>query len=221
MISVIQKLGTRLLTPLRFVGVCLLTVVLLVGDSYAQADATYPLEPVDTSSPRATLTSFLDEIEDTSRLFRDEYWDAPSFEVYTRIINKLARILRTMDLSQIAPSARIEVGHEAATLLYEILARIELPPMDVIPNATNFENTEGPAKWTIPHTDITIARITEGTRKGEFLFSAATVQRVHEFYQRTQELPYLREVPIEDTARLRRLHGGWWVAMATIERLPA
>ena len=222
MISVIQKLGTRLLTPLQFVGTCLLiTAVLLVGTGYAQAAATRPLEPVDTSSPRATLTSFLDEIEGLWRLFRDDYWDAPSYEVYTRIINKAAKVLRTMDLSEVAPSARIEVGHEAATLLYETLARIELPPREEIPDSADFRYAEGPAKWTIPHTDITIARVTEGTRKGEFLFSAATVERVHEFYQRTQALPYLREVPIEDTARLRRLHGGWWVAMATIERLPA
>jgi MscS family membrane protein len=120
----------------------------------------------------------------------------------------------------VAPSARVEVGHQAATLLWETLARIELPPQDEIPDASAFDGIDGAAKWTIPHTDITIARVTEGTRKGEFLFSPGTIDRVQEFYERTRELPYLRDVPIEDTARLRQLHGGWWVAMSSIERLP-
>lgn len=100
------------------------------------------------------------------------------------------------------------------------MVRIELPPVEEIPDVADFEQTEGPAKWTIPHTDITIARVIEGTRKGEFLFSTATVERVREFYQRTRALPYPRDVPLENSAGLRQLHPGWWVAMSTIERLP-
>jgi MscS family membrane protein len=92
--------------------------------------------------------------------------------------------------------------------------------VDEIPDAAAFEDTEGPAQWMIPHTDITIARVTEGARKGEFLFSPGTIERVNEFYQRTRALPYRRDVPIEDTARLRQLHPGWWLSMATIESLP-
>jgi MscS family membrane protein len=210
----------RLSSSLRLLGQCLLCAVLLSGSCHAQADAEHPLEPVDTSSPHATLTSFITEMEGVWRLFRDEYWDAPTYEIYQDIISRAGRILRTLDLSEVAPSARIEVGHQAATLLYETLARIDLPPMEAIPDAAAFKDTEGPAKWTIPHTDITIVRVTEGTRKGEFLFSPGTVERMQEFYERTRALPYQREVPIENTAGLRQLHGGWWVSMATIERLP-
>jgi len=101
-----------------------------------------------------------------------------------------------------------------------MLGRIELPPMEEIPDSSAFEHTEGPARWTIPHTDITIARVTEGTRKGGFLFSPATIERVLEFYQRTRALPYKRDVPVENTTRVRQLHPGWWVSMATIESLP-
>jgi MscS family membrane protein len=166
------------------------------------------------------LNSFLVEIESAWRVFRDQYWDTPSYEIYLDIINGAGRVMRTLDLSEVAPSARIEVGYEAFTLLYETLARIELPPMEEIPDASAFENAEGPAKWTIPHTAIIIARVTEGARKGEFLFSPATIERVHEFYQRTRALPYKRDVPVENTARVRQLHPGWWVSMATVDSLP-
>ncbi len=212
---------TRIPPPsFRFICQYLLSAVLLFGGGYAKADLGYPLEPVDTSSPRATLTSFFAEMEGVWGVFRDEYWDTPDHDIYLDIIHRAGRSLRALDLSEVAPSARIEVGYEAITLLYETLARIELPPMGEIPDASVFEHTEGPAKWTIPHTDITIARVTEGTRKGEFLFSPATIERVQEFYQRTRALPYKRDVPLENTVRVRQLHPGWWVSMATIESLP-
>jgi MscS family membrane protein len=154
------------------------------------------------------------------RLYRDQYWHSPTHELNARISSLAARALRTLDLSQIAPSARIEAGYDAATFLYETLSRIELPPMDEIPDATAFEHSQGPAQWTIPHTDITIARVTEGPRKGEFLFSAATVERAQEFYLKTQGLPYGRDVPIENSDKLRQVLPGWWISMATVDRLP-
>ena len=199
---------------------CLLGALLLVSSCYTNADARYPLEPVDTSSPRATMTGFLGELDDVWEMFRDEYWDSPGYELSKGIENRAGRILRVLDLSGVAPSIRIEVGYEAATLLYEILSRIELPPIDAIPDASGFGDPEGHAQWTIPHTDITIARVTEGARKGEFLFSTATVERVREFYERIHSLPYQRDVPIEDTVRLRQRLPGWWVSMATIDSLP-
>ena len=85
---------------------------------------------MDTSSPRATLTGFLAELDELFRLIRDRYWDSPSYDGYLDIAARAGRVLRTMDLGEVAPSARIEVGYEAATLLYETLARIELPPLE-------------------------------------------------------------------------------------------
>ena len=211
----------RHLTSLRFPFKLAFMAALIMGAGPTHAGSEHPLEPVDTSSPRATLTSFITEMEDVWLVFRDSYWDAPDYAAYQYLMGRAARILRTLDLSEVAPSARIEVGHQGAMLLWEILTRIELPPLYEIPDATAYVGTDGPAKWTIPHTDITIARITDGTRKGEFLFSAGTVDRLEEFYERIRELPYTRDVPIEDTAGLRQLHGGWWVAMSSIERLPA
>ena len=217
----IQIMNSRSSSALQFVGQCLLVVILLCGTGYAKADTGHPLEPVDTSSPRATLTGFLAELDALMQVFKGEHWDAASYKSYQDIVSRAGRVLRALDLSEVAPSARIEVGHQSAVLLYETLARIELPPVDEIPDAAAFGDTGEAAQWTIPHTDITIARMSEGTRQGEFLFSAATIERVDEFYQRVRTLSYRRDMPIEDTTRLRQLHGGWWVSMATIDNLPA
>ena len=179
-----------------------------------------PLEPVDTSSPRATLTGFLTELDQVWALFRDEYWNAPGKELETEIFLGAARVLRTLDLSEFPPSTRIEEGYDAGTFLYETLSRIELPPAGEIPDADYFAGTEDPAEWTVPHTDITIARINEGPRKGEFLFNVATVNRAHEFFRKTQPLPYVRDVPVENTQQIRQVIPGWWFSTASIYELP-
>jgi MscS family membrane protein len=199
---------------------CLLMLSLPLLLQPVLAEGRHPLEPVDTKSPRATLTGFLANVDAAWKIFRDVYWHSPSSELNDRIFSVAADALRALDLSEVAPSARIEFGYDAATYLYETLSRIELPPVGEIPDVTFYAGTDGPAHWTIPHTDITISRVTEGPRKGEFLFNAATVERSEEFYLKTRSLPYTREVPIENSNQLRQLVPGWWVSMATIERLP-
>jgi MscS family membrane protein len=208
-------------TPGRLL-IFIFLAALFTGQGHAAAgDERHPLEPLDTSSPRATLSSFLANVDEVWQIYRERYWHSPSAELEAHIFRIAARALRTLDLSEVAPSARTEVGYDTGTFLYETLNRIELPPLGEIPDAAFFADTEGPAKWTIPHTDITIARVTEGPRKGEFLFSAATVDRAREFYLKTRHLPYRRDVPIENSDKLRQVLPGSWIPMADIDRLPA
>jgi MscS family membrane protein len=206
-------------------GPCPVLLAWLIGlalclPQVAGAGTPHPLEPVDTSSPRATLTGFLGEMDEIWTALRDRYWESPSKQAKTEIFGGAARVLRTLDLSGYAPSTRIEVGYDAGTFLYETLSRLELPPADEIPDAGFFESMEGPAGWTIPHTDITIVRIEEGPRRGEFLFSAATVTRANEFFRKTQALPYVRDVPMANTQQIRQVIPGWWLSPASIYQLP-
>ena len=53
------------------------------------------------------------------------------------------------------------------------------------------------ASWTIPHTDITLARTDEGPKQGAFRFSAATVSDARRFFDKVRDLPYRRDVPLE------------------------
>ena len=112
----------------------LLSVNLLLAVTPSSGDERYPLEPVDTSSPRATLTSLLSDVDRVWQVYRDQYWHDPSKELDNQIRVIAARALRTMDLSKVAPSARTETGYDAGTFLYETLSRIELPPVEEIPD---------------------------------------------------------------------------------------
>ena len=112
------------------------------------------------------------------------------------------------------------MGYDAGTFLYETLSRLELPAFDEIPDAGEFDGVDGPDEWTVPHTDITIARIEEGPRKGEFLFSSATVSRANEFFRKMQALPYVRDVPMANTQQIRQVMPGWWLSAASIHQLP-
>jgi len=59
--------------------IALVLAALLAGQDGAFAEnKPHPLEPLDTSSPRATLGSFLAEVDQVWRVYRDQYWHAPS-----------------------------------------------------------------------------------------------------------------------------------------------
>ncbi len=165
----------------------------------AQAQESGPLAPSDTSSPRATLETFLGDSlkaiqlwktavslnEATPGLFAS---DAVK-EGLARARNLGQRAAKTMDLSQI-PQARVEdLRIEAALLLKEVLDRIELPPLETIPDAEALK-AEGLTSWRLPNTEIEIAKVEEGPRAGEFLFTAETVERLPEFYEKVRDLPY-------------------------------
>jgi MscS family membrane protein len=135
------------------------------------ADAGYPLEPQDLSSPRATLNTFLTTGDAFFQLLRDEYWQAPSRAAADRLHDFNTRLERTFDLSEIPPAARFELGRDGIVYLYEVLSRIELPPAADIPDKTTYadagddkEAGDKPVSWTIPHTEITLVRVADGPR---------------------------------------------------------
>jgi MscS family membrane protein len=141
-----------------------------------------PLRTADTSSPRDTLESFDEEITGAMRLWRD----GASYEVY---MEPGGRALQTLDLDHLAERDREAREALLVLKLKEILDRIELPPDAEIPGDEDVAEG-GLTRWTIPHTRITIARIEEGHRAGEFLFSAETVERLEEDYRRVRRFPY-------------------------------
>ncbi len=195
----------------RWSCVCVLLLALWAPSAGAE-DAKHPLEPPDLSSPRATLNHFLTTGDEFSRLLQEKHWDRPSLAFVKRIEKfELAR-QRLFDLSEIPPAARSELVRDAMHYLYDVLARIELPPEADIPDASAFEETTGqtdeggekPVSWTIPHTEITFVRVSNGPRAGEFVFSSETVARAREFYEKARVLPYRRDVPLKNYVEMRR-----------------
>jgi MscS family membrane protein len=165
----------------------LLAALVIVGSttvSVAAESSRNPLEPVDTSSPRATFLAFLDNTEKSYRswLLRK---DAAETDAQAR------RALRTLDLRYVGEALLFEIGIADALYLYETLNRIDLLPLDSIPDATAVA-AQSLTRWSIPGTEITIAKVADGERAGEFLFTSESVARAHQFYDLVRDRPVQR-----------------------------
>jgi MscS family membrane protein len=159
-------------------------------DIAAAAEALNAMRPADTSSPRATLRSFIDSCNELHRRIREAtYFDRSSPKHHPLAV----RVLDCLDTSELPEFAREELASEAACCLKEILDRLELPPEEEIPDIGAIQAAGGVEKlsrWQIPGTRITIARVEDGPRRHEYLFSPGTVGRAVEYYRDVKSLPY-------------------------------
>lgn len=197
---------------------CLLLALILQCAAIAQ----HPLEPLDTSSPRATLSHFLTGVDNIGReavVYRDD----SSREHFLNVAKSFQPLRNSFDLSAIPETARREHSGEAIVLLWEVLSRIELPPLEQVPDRVAMKERVAagePDSWTIPHTEITIARVKDGDRAGEYLFSASSVALLPQLYQKVEKLPYVRAMTIEHPRRLHKLWGGWMIPPRVVESFP-
>ncbi len=139
------------------------------------------LLPVKTESPRDTMKSFLDAMND----YRTG--------LETGEPEKLARIedaVRTLDLSEIPAVSRSLQGRESAVFLKEVIDRVILIDYSRIPGEDEVSD-EPMIRWRLKNTEISINYTDSGERAGEYLFSADTVQRADQFYKKIKHLPYL------------------------------
>lgn len=149
----------------------------------------HPLEPADTSSPRACLFSFINTMNEAYAFGQAVGRSHVSVMQRSAVIQKIGRHL---DISGIPAYIRTQETAESATCLKEILDRVTIPEPDEIPGG---DQAELPQRWRVPHTDIMIERIQEGPRKDEFLFSAHTVSQSPDFYAQIEAYPYRTEGP--------------------------
>lgn len=117
--------------------VCVGITIVLCHANYVSAQDnvrhdSHPLKTADTSSPRATLQSFIETSDEILRRFRGEGLSFRS-EAERRAIG--ARALRCLDLSDVPESVRTHVSREGVVYLKEVLDRIELPPQETWPDA--------------------------------------------------------------------------------------
>jgi MscS family membrane protein len=178
-----------------------------------------PLEPPDRSSPRAALQTFLQSTDALAAFLQREYIPTPTRQEFTHVARMAEIPLRSLDLSDVPPSARPKTGRAAAVALYETLNRIGVPRWEDIPGPAA-DDASAPPRWVIPHTEIALFRIGEGSREGEYVFSAETVARADEFYERVRTLPYVRAVPLPGLPELLSEGGGWPIRFDWIQELP-
>lgn len=162
------------------------------------------LKPIDNSNPRSLLTGFIADMNQRYAFYFGDHGLITNYLNSDRLYltideeNRLSiskdgyrdeETRRLLDTSELPPAIAREQVWRLTLLLKEILDRIELPPIEEIPGAT--ETASGNLKhWDLPGTDIRISRIDSGSREGDFVFNADTVRRLPELYERVKALPY-------------------------------
>ncbi len=191
-------------------------------DAYVAATKKQPSLTADTSSPRGTLTLFLDSCNEFHEaISKERYFDRSRLD-YMPLAQ---RIISCLDTSQLPEYSREYFDAEAAVCLKEVLDRIPLPAAEAIPGMETLETSDGfeaLVRWQVPRTQIVISKMQEGPRRGEFLFSAGTVSRAPELYNKIRSQPYRKE----GRAVSEGLYN-WWLSSpgnpmvaAWVDRLP-
>jgi MscS family membrane protein len=207
--------------PLSRQGKVVLSILTLVAtlviapQTLADDEFVSPLEPADTSSPRATLKSFRSNF---NRTWRDYYQYRRPEDVDRA---SQLRVLRTLDISKLPPVQARRLAAEASLLLNEVLDKIKLPPWEEIPDADAMGALPAgePRRWEVPGTEITIERIPDGPRQGEYLISANSVRRAHEFYNRARNMPY-QPGAMENFYEEVITEGGSWIPLKLTKAFP-
>ncbi|MEH6584558.1 MAG: mechanosensitive ion channel family protein [Halioglobus sp.] len=190
------------LKPVNYFIIFFQTMVLQLCCAVSYADSSgHPLKPADTSSPRATLLSFIDivnsshaQLEAVLASYRSSsrlYFSADELTEMERVYERIELARRTLDFSELptALASTEPLFRYRIFQLKEVLDRLELPAPNSIPDANAMVSKEF-KRWTVPGTEITITRVDHGLRAGEYLFSPDTVERLPEFYNRIRHLPY-------------------------------
>ena len=120
----------------------------------------YPLEPPDTSSPRATVQSFVANMKAASdaftslmTIYRQEpglYFSAEAEVHLGRLHTFLDRAVRCLDLTEVSPTLSPRVGLESMLFLKEVFDRLDLPDPASVPDAQAVADA-GLDQWRIPH----------------------------------------------------------------------
>ena len=96
---------------------------------------------------------------------------------------------RALDTSGLPPAMIHESSRRLGIQLKGVLDRIDLPPIESIPDAQTMAKAEF-KHWTIPGTEIQIAEVKTGPRAGEYLFTPETLSRLPEFLAKIKDFPY-------------------------------
>jgi MscS family membrane protein len=175
-------------------------------DDYSLPSANALLKPPNTASPRATLQSFIENMNRAYSLLMKAHHKNLKTPGYfpSESVRQMAKqaqeffesSVECLDLSQVPEKLKKSAGYEGAIMLKEVFDRIELPPFGMIPDAEAIEAEEEREKtaelsrYRIPNTDIIIDQVEEGPREGEYLFTPGTVARLEEFYVKVKDFDY-------------------------------
>jgi MscS family membrane protein len=197
-----------------------------------------PLEPLDTSSPRATYLSFVEQAELLEGLLLTYEQDrsAANQAAFAEAVDKVGGLF---DFSEVPEATQGETSVVTFARLADILNRIPPPDIDAIPDADEVADADGgteavlpgtevpielPARgitdYTLPGSEITITLVDEGPNDGSYLFSADTVSRLAEWRDDVEDLPVNEGVRIRDWVQEESDFTGHLVPRSLVDALP-
>ncbi|MAJ46345.1 MAG: hypothetical protein CBC35_03405 [Planctomycetes bacterium TMED75] len=178
-----------------------------------------PLQPLDCTSPFNTMKSYMDSANAIANYLNGEHWHNPSKETVEEINIRIKAMMRLMDTSSFPPAVRHKQGIESLFHLVDVIRRID--PAILLTAPASEPGKELPENWTVPNTEITITKMTEGEREGDYVFSSETTQRSIEFYELIKDSPVFGECDAWLGKREYLTPAGWMISSSTIENFPA
>lgn len=178
----------------------------------------HPLQPLDCSSPRATMKSYIESVNAISEYLQGEHWNDPSEETVDRISTQTMALMRLIDTSDFPPAVRHKMSVEAVLHLAEVIRRID--PNILLSAPQGGSDQPLPDYWTVPNTEIGIIRIEDGERAGDYVFSPETAERAVEYYERIKDHPVYGESDSWLSKREYLTPAGWVLSSRFIETFP-
>lgn len=215
--------------------VFLLFAMVCLGGNGASAQTNDFVNVANTSSPRATLETFLESVDSYTILSLDatvSYMESDRFYPNDREAGLFAlanahasRAVETLDLSSLPSGFREALAIESVVLMADVLARADVPDLSDVPSHDMMLSV-GDTRWRIPDTRIEIVLVTEGARAGEYLFSSETVANLNNIHGRMAQLPVKQSSVARYFEGLRpytsdaTLHDLWKNSAVTFDVLP-
>jgi len=168
-------------------GVCIALFFSAAFASSLPHDGANPLMPVNRASPSETYQSLISGGQRLEESY-SRYKADKSFANLNEIRYQFDRLRGLLDLSAVPSANRVKVGNAALTYLADILARLPAVEPYSIPGATASDKAL-PARWTIPGTDIQLARVENGPNTGDYLVTGDSIAHLADYYERVRTLP--------------------------------
>ena len=122
-----------------------------------------------TEGPRETLGSFL-QLKDELEMRVSSYLQDHSRADFERLTTVRDVAEDLFDLSAVPEAARDEVAADVLYAMLDIFDRIDVPPLQSVPLAEDFDPSSASAGWRIPDTPLRIGRVDAGHRQGRIPF---------------------------------------------------
>ena len=151
---------------------------------FAQSDN--PLALVKTDDPYDTMKTFMTAMDDYKRGLDQKD---------PKLKERISAAIDTLDLSNNDSFLGRDEGKKVAIYLKEIIDRTIIVNYSFIPRVDDPGLAARNFRWRLKDTQITIARVESGPRKGEYLFTSETVKRAEQWFQLIQDRPYKKKIP--------------------------